>query len=53
MPALNPRTNFRYNATDSSLNGVMSMTPIADIRNAQAMTIEETLAAINNSTILN
>lgn len=53
MPPLNPRTNFRYDAKDSSLNGVEGMTPMADIKAVKAMTIEETLAAINNSSILN
>ena len=55
MPVLNPKTNFRYSADGSSLNGIAEMGSVAtDVINpVQAMTIEETLAAINNSTIMN
>ena len=55
MPVLNPKTNFRYSAEDSSLNGIAEMASAATdaINPVQAMSIEETLAAINNSTIMN
>ena len=55
MPVLNPKTNFRYIAEGSSLNGIAEMASAATdaINPVQAMTIEETLAAINNSTIMN
>ena len=53
MPPLNPKTNFRYIADQSSLNGISMMKPMDLDRQRDEMTIEETLAAIDSSTILN
>ena len=52
MPVLNPRTNFRYSQEQSSLNGILEMVPMPPCHQMKQMTIEETLAAINNSAIL-
>lgn len=30
MPALNPKTNFRYQGETSSMNGLSMMTPVAE-----------------------
>ena len=46
MPALNPKTNFRYQGDQSSLNGIAPMQPI-DAGEKKEMTIEETLAAMD------
>lgn len=56
MPPLNPKTNFRYQPEQSSMNGISQMIAIAPLeteKEKEYMTIEETLAAIDNSTILN
>lgn len=56
MPPLNLKTNFRYQPEQSSLNGISSMLPLEiekEDGKDQQMTIEQTLAAIDNSTILN
>ena len=50
MPALNAKTNFRYIGDASRLNGIIEMGPMPD--QPPTLTIEETLAAMNNSTIV-
>ena len=57
LPALNPRTNFRYQPEQSSLNGIEHMKANAitpqGATSHEELTIEEALNAIDNSTILN
>ena len=55
MPPLNPRTNFRYQPDYSTLNGIQKMSPMAMRSGAGGaeLTIEQTLAAMNDSTIMN